>query len=123
MIDPSHPNAFEVLRLDPGAGNEEVVAQAGRLRQRATEEQELTLLRQAVQALTGSAEDRCLEQILTHPDPRYHWPALDQFRAAFRRLPPPDPAGFPPNQGAVAEEMTRENVETAWQTLIEHPFA
>jgi hypothetical protein len=87
MNHPSRPNAFEVLRLDPSASNEEVVAQAARLRQRIANEQEWTAIRQAVQALTGPAAHRFLEQMLTHPDPCYHWPLLERFRAAFRRFP------------------------------------
>jgi hypothetical protein len=83
------PNPFEVLRLEPSACNEEVVAQAGRLRQRAVSDAELAAIRQAVQILTASAEERCVQAMLTHPEPRYHWPALEQFRAAYRRAPKP----------------------------------
>lgn len=81
------PNPFEVLHLDPGASNDEVVAQAGRLRQTATGEEEIRSIRQAVQALTGSAEQRFLHELLAHPWPRYAWPALQPFRAAFGRPP------------------------------------
>jgi len=87
MNNPYRQNPFEVLRLDPAAGNEEVVARAGRLRQQATGEPEVTALRQAVQGLTGPAEERFLQAMLTHPRPCYLWPDLDRLRAAFRRPP------------------------------------
>ena len=54
-------NPFEILRLDPSASEEEIVRQAGRLRQRATDGPALNAIRQAVQALTargGSAAVR-----------------------------------------------------------------
>ncbi len=78
-------NPFEVLRLDPTASDEEVVRQAGRLRQRAADEAEVAALRQAVQTLTGRPEERRLHQLLTHPRPCYHHPALERFVTAFRR--------------------------------------
>jgi hypothetical protein len=90
MNNPYRQNPFEVLCLDPAAGNEEVVARAGRLRQQATGEPEVTALRQAVQALTGPAAERFLQAMLTHPRPCYLWPDLDRLRAVFRR--PPGPA-------------------------------
>lgn len=80
-------NPFEVLRLDPSASEEAIVGQAGRLRQRATDEATLSAIRQAVQALTARGEDRLLYALLTHPSPGYHAPALDHFVAAFRRPP------------------------------------
>lgn len=80
-------NPFEILHLDPSATEEEIVRQAGRLRQRATDEATRNALRQAVQALTARAEDRQLLALLTHPRPSYHWPALERFAAAFRRPP------------------------------------
>jgi hypothetical protein len=86
-MNADEPNPFEVLRLDPAAPAEEVVRQAGRLRQRATDEAAVAALRQAVQALTGRAEERGLHELLTHPRPRYHWPHLERFAAAFRRPP------------------------------------
>jgi hypothetical protein len=89
-------NPFEVLHLDPTASIEEVVAQAGRLRQRAAGEAELTAIRQAVQLLTGSSEERFVQAMLTHPRPRYHWPALERFRSAFRRPPTPTNGQTPP---------------------------
>jgi hypothetical protein len=85
------PNPFEVLRLDPTASNEEVVAQACRLKQRGANERELTAIRQAVQILTGSGDERFVQAMLSHPHPRYHWPALERLWAAFRR--PPQGAG------------------------------
>lgn len=84
-------NPFEVLRLDPSATEEEIVRQAGRLRQRATDEATRNAIRQAVQALTARTEDRILHALLTHPAPCYQSPALERFAAAFRR--PPGAAG------------------------------
>jgi hypothetical protein len=80
-------NPFEILRLDPSAPEEEIVRQAGRLRQRATDETALNAIRQAVQMLTTRSEDRLLYSVLTHPSPCHRWPALDRFAAAFRRPP------------------------------------
>jgi hypothetical protein len=139
-------NPFEVLRLDPSADNEQVVAQAGRLRQRAAGEEEVNAIRQAVQSLTGSAEERFLHEMLTHPRAGYDWPALDRFRAAFRRAPPPPAGEAPPNadkvalllrtflggephpagpensprdNGPQAEEADSESMEVAWRRLAE----
>jgi hypothetical protein len=84
-------NPFEVLKLDPTASAEEIVRQAGRLRQRAADDAAIALIRQAVQTLSGGSEERQLHEILTHPAPCYSWPALDQFVAAFRRPPQADP--------------------------------
>jgi hypothetical protein len=89
-------NPFEVLRLDPAAGEEEIVRQAGRLLQRATDEATRNRIRRAVQALTGRPEDRLLFALLTHPAPAYQAAALDRFAAAFRRPPPAAPAPCPP---------------------------
>jgi hypothetical protein len=146
MAGSPNQNPFEVLRLDPSADNEQVVAQAGRLRQRAAGEEEVNAIRQAVQALTGPAEERFLHQMLTHPRPGYEWPALDRFRAAFRRAPAPaageapphadkvalllrtflggeaHPAGpetFPLGNGLQAEEADSEGKEAAWRRLAE----
>jgi hypothetical protein len=80
-------NPFEALRLGPSASEEEIVRQAARLRQRAADEAELTTIRQAVQALTGKAEDRLLHALLTHPRPAHAAAALDRFARAFRRAP------------------------------------
>lgn len=82
-------NAFEVLRLDPTASEEEIVRQAAQLRQRAGDEAEQNDIRQAVQALTGRPEDRQRLALLTHPRPQYQCPELERFVAAFRRVPPP----------------------------------
>ena len=147
MSDPSE-NPFEVLRLPPTATEEEVVRQAGRLRQRATGEAALNAIRQAVQALTGRAEDRALLALLTHPRPCYSWPALEKFAAAFRRAPaveagaaacPPfdaeeltslllaalaeelDPPPLPFEVPAAAEDMAeiqRQTAEALWQALL-----
>jgi hypothetical protein len=126
------PNPFEVLRLDPATPPEEVVRQAGRLRQRATDESAVAAIRQAVQALTGPPEERALQALLTHPRPCYAWPALDRFTAAFRRLPPP---AAPSDQGEPAldladvaallglpdlpsEEVEQQVVEALWRCLL-----
>ncbi len=87
-------NPFELLRLDPGASEEEIVRQAGRLRQRAADEATLDAVRQAVQTLTSSPENRLLHALLTHPRPGHVAPALEKFVAACRR--PPAPAAAPP---------------------------
>jgi hypothetical protein len=87
-------NPFEVLRLDPSASTEEVVRRAGQLRQRASEE-ELTTIRQAVQALTGQPEECLLHALLTPPRPVYQWPALERLANAFRRPPVAGPAEPP----------------------------
>jgi hypothetical protein len=85
----SNDNPFEVLRLDPSASDEEVVRQAGRLRQRAADETAVAAIRQAVQVLTGRPEERLLSVLLAHPAPCHLWPALERFTAAFRRPPMP----------------------------------
>src|SRR5271166_2493508 len=85
-------NPFEVLRLDPAASEEEIVRQAGRLRQRETDEAHLAHIRQAVQALTARPEERRLLALLTHPRPEYTVALLDRFAAAFRRPPTPTAA-------------------------------
>ena len=51
------PNPYEVLRLDPSATEEEIVRQAGKLRQRSTPE-ELAAIRQATQAALTSRAAR-----------------------------------------------------------------
>jgi hypothetical protein len=140
-------NPFEILRLDPSATEEEIVRQAGRLRQRATDEATLNAIRRAVQALTARPEDRLLHALLTHPSPCHHWPALDRFTAAFRRPPvapnvEPCPSldqeefqglvrelaaeeleWIPPAfealpPGESAEEIDRQTGEALWQSLI-----
>jgi len=145
------PNPYEVLRLDPSATEEEVVRQAGRLRQRSADEATLSAIRQATQALTGRPEERLLHALLTHPQPCYAWPALDRFAAAFRR-PPPASANAPPCppldarecarllEGLLAEELElpplpfeappaaddadeieRQAAEALWQSLLYDP--
>lgn len=80
-------NPFEVLRLDPSAGEEEIVRQAGKLRQRETDEARLAEIRQAVSALTSRPEERQLLALLTHPRTEYYSPILNRLAAAFRRPP------------------------------------
>ncbi len=82
-------NPFEVLRLAPTATEEEIVRQAGRLRQRETDEAHLASIRQAVQALTARPQDRRLLALLTHPRPEYTAAVLDRLATAFRRSPTP----------------------------------
>jgi hypothetical protein len=89
-MNDSNANPFEVLRLDPATPTEEVVRQAGRLRQRAADEATVAAIRQAVQALTGRPEERLLHELLAHPAPCHTWPALERFTAAFRRPPLPE---------------------------------
>jgi hypothetical protein len=80
-------NPFEVLQLDPCATEAEIVRQAALLRQRAVDEETLTAIRQAVQALTARPEDRQLFALLTPPRAVHHWPTLERLEAAFRRPP------------------------------------
>jgi hypothetical protein len=142
-------NPFEVLRLDPVAGEQEIVRQAGRLRQRATGEEAINAIRRAVGTLTASAMDRALYALLTHPRPAWQSPALDRVAAAFRR--PPIPAPTPPPAldmqeftalvcAAAAdglalpevtfeavpaaedpEEIRRQTAEALWQSLVFDP--
>lgn len=142
-------NPFEILRLDPSASEEEIVRQAGRLRQRTPDEAALNVIRQAVQALTARPEDRQLLALLTHPAPRHDWPALDRFAAAFRRPPVGDPQPCPPLDQEelrrllcslaaeeleltpvpfepmaapeTAEEIDRQTAEAVWQHLLFDP--
>jgi hypothetical protein len=140
-------NPFEVLRLDPTASEEEVVRQAGRLRQRATDEAAQNTVRQAVQALTASPAARNLHALLTHPRPAHHAAALDRFAATFRRLPASaNPPACPPLDlqefiallrsvvadglelpavefegvpaGESPEEIRRQSAEALWQSLL-----
>jgi hypothetical protein len=87
-------NPFEVLHVDPATPDEEIVRAAARLRQRATDTAALAAIRQAVQALTSTAEARRLHALLAHQQPRYTWPAIERFAAAFWRSPclEPEPA-------------------------------
>ena len=98
-------NPFEVLRLDPSATEEEIVRQAGRLRQRAADEATKNAIRQAVQALTANAADRLLFSLLTHAAPCHREPTLERFVAAFRRPPTPSRAAEP-CPGLDMEEFT-----------------
>jgi hypothetical protein len=146
-------NPFEVLRLDPSSSEEEIVRQAGRLRQRATDEAARNALRQAVQALTASAPDRQLHALLTHPRPAWQSAALDRFAAAFRRAPAAagSPEPCPPldleeftallcalmaeelelaplefegvPDGDGPEEVRRQTAEALWQSLLFDPRA
>jgi hypothetical protein len=141
-------NPFEVLRLDPTTPDGQVVAQAGALRQRATDEETVTAIRQAVQALTGRPEERILFQWLTHPNPCYQARSLERLAAAFRRAPPSTaaPPSCPPldlvefaallrplaaEEWALSplplepvggdeppEEIQRQIVEALWQSLL-----
>jgi hypothetical protein len=141
-------NPFEVLRLDPASTEEEVVRQAGRLRQRAPDETTMNAIRQAVQALTASEDERALHALLTHPRPCYQWPALEKLSAAYRHPPEvaSQPLACPPldleecrqlllamlveelefrplpfNLPAVAEgpaEIQRQTAEALWQSLL-----
>jgi hypothetical protein len=43
------------------------------------------LLRSCPEGEALFAAERCLHQLLTHAQPRYHRPALERFVAAFRR--------------------------------------
>lgn len=81
----SERNPFEILRLDPTASEAEIIQQAGRLRQRVTDDNELTLIRQAVQELTSSKEKRQLWALLTPPNPCHDLSAIDQLANAHRR--------------------------------------
>lgn len=80
-------NPFEVLQLDPATPTDEIVRAAAKLRQRATDDAAVAEIREAVQALTGPADQRRLHELLTHPAPRYHWPALEQLAASYWRSP------------------------------------
>jgi hypothetical protein len=146
-------NPFEVLAIDPTASEEQIVQQAGRLRQRSTDEATLTAIRQAVQALTGAAAERMLQALLAHPQPVYSWPALDRFINAYRRAPAPttaaaacppldmaelasllrahlaeelimQPLPFEPLTAAEdAGEIQRQAAEAVWESLICDPRA
>lgn len=80
-------NPYEVLQLDPSATEAEIIEQAGKLRQRSTEEKTLTAVRQAVQQLTASSEQREVLALLSHPQPMYRWPAMERLLNANRRVP------------------------------------
>ena len=143
-------NPFEVLRLDPSATEEEIVRQAGRLRQRAADEAALDAVRQAVQALTGSARARRLHALLSHPGPEHSSPERERFLAAHRRPPRPEapvevplpdlqelapllgallapalglrPAPFEDSaEDELPEEVRRQTAEALWQSLLFDP--
>lgn len=80
-------NPYEVLQLNPSATEAEIIEQAGKLRQRSTDEETLTAIRQAVQQLTGSHEEREIHALLSHPEPMYRWPAIERLMNAHRRPP------------------------------------
>ena|ERR1700722_10268379 len=105
-------NPFEVLRIDPSATEEEIVRQAGRLRQRAAGESELNAIRQAVQELTAKPEERRLLALMAHPQPSYSTPALDRFVAAFRRPPATEAAttAFANLDLDEVRELLRDNI-------------
>jgi hypothetical protein len=110
-------NPFETLRLDPTAGEEQVVQQAGRLRQLAADEEEQTRIRQAVQELTASADARRLHALLTHPRPGYEQTLLDRFVARYRQPPPSgEPVLFTPVfDSAEFRELVRELIREELQ--------
>jgi hypothetical protein len=118
MNHSSDNNPFEVLRLDPNTLAEQVVQHAGALRQQASTEDELAAIRVAIQRLTGRPEERWLHELFTHPEPRYRWPSLEAFQAAFRRLPlaPAEPLNCPPLDLAECVGLLRELAAEQWQT-------
>jgi hypothetical protein len=141
-------NPFEVLRLDPGASEDEVVRRAGQLRRRASDEASIAELRRAVQALTARPEDRHLFAVLAHPRPGHSCVPLERLATAFRRPPAPGAeqearlpfdfaefAGFlavllaeeldtpqlsfePVSPGDDANEIGRQSDEALWQALV-----
>ncbi len=109
-------NPFEVLRLAPSADNEEVVRQAGRLRQRAGSEAEINAIRQAVQALVGDAAERRLYEALTPANPHYPGPAVERLATLYRRAPaPPAPAECPPVDAEELAALLRPELVERWQ--------
>jgi hypothetical protein len=141
-------NPFEVLLLPPTASEEEVVRQGARLAQRAADEPARNAIRQAVRQLTGSAEERALHALMTHPGPEHGSAELERFSAAFRRAPAAEsnPQPCPPvdleevrallSQALAAEmeqqpmplepimvddtpeEIARQTTEMLWQSLL-----
>jgi hypothetical protein len=100
--------------------------------------------------LTGTDEERALHALLTHPDPQYAQPALDQLQTAFRRppevhgeravpaldleefrglllaalaaqLPPPVLPLEPIELTESADEIARQTAEALWQSLVGQP--
>jgi hypothetical protein len=146
-------NPFELLRLAPSAGEEEIVRQGARLCQRCPDETSRNAIRQAVRELTGSAEERLLHAILTHPHPEHANPDLERLASAFRR-PPASSAEPAPCPGVdleevrdllrgllaaelemsplplealdaedAPEEIARQTAEALWQSLVSDPRA
>jgi hypothetical protein len=143
-------NPFEILRLDPSATDDDIVRQAERLRQRATDDATVGAIRQAAKTLLGNSADRMLHALLTHPRPAGPSAALDRFTAAFRRAPvptapaaEPEPDEFSPILLAAAAEglgeppmpfepitdvddaaeIGRQRAEALWQSLLFDPRA
>jgi hypothetical protein len=112
-------NPFEVLKLDPSAGEEQIVQRAALLRQTSTDEATLTAVRQAVQALTNSAAARQLESLLTHPAPVHDWPRLDRLTAVFRR--PPEEATAQAQPVSLDVEEIRELLQPLLTRSLENP--
>jgi hypothetical protein len=109
-------NPFEVLRLDPSADGEAIVRRAGQLRQRASSEQEINAIRQAVQVLMGDAAERCLHEWLTPGNPHYPGPAVDRLAALFRRTPAaPAPTECPPVDAGELAELLRPLLIERWR--------
>ncbi len=145
-------NPFEELRLGPSVSEEEIVRQAGRLRQRAADEAALDALRRAAQSLTARTEDRQLFALLTHDAPCYEHPALERFASSFRRPVAPDPSAQRPaldikeferslcvlaakelqppplpfeavDAEESPEEIERQTAEAEWRNLLFNPGA
>jgi hypothetical protein len=119
-------NPFELLRLPPTASDEEAVLQGERLCQQAPDEATRDAIRQAVRQLTGSAEERTLHALLTHPRPDHGNVELERFQDAFREPPKTETiAGALPAldvdevrellRHALAEEL--EPIPTPWEPV------
>lgn len=102
----SEANPFEVLRLDPSAKEEEIVRQAGLLRQRTVDEAESMAISRAVQELTSDASKGRLFALLTHAGPSHASPLLDRFAGTYRR-PPASAETVPPCPSLDRDEITR----------------
>lgn len=139
-------NPFELLRLPPGASEEEIVRQGARLCQTAADDDTRDAYREAVRALTDSAEGRQLHALLTPPAPATASKDLDRFVVAYRRAPAAEAATVPelgrdellallrerlagalragpaplepiPDQEP-AEEIARQTGEAVWHSLL-----